>query len=149
MALECTFLIDSPALESFIGKWLDGTLPGPEFTHAGHLAACAWLAFDYQGEELAEAMKAELIRFNAAVGTPNSPDRGYHETLTRFWCALVEEAIAGQSTRLEAARHAVSVFGEDRNATDRYYSFNVLKSRLARQEWIEPDVHPLPTRQKL
>ncbi len=105
------------------------------------------MAFDFSGEELACAMKRELIRFNAAVGTPNSPDRGYHETLTRFWCALVEEAVAGQTTRLDAARHAVAVYGEARNATDRYYSFDVLKSRQARQEWIAPDVRPLPTTQ--
>lgn len=124
-------------------------MPGPEFTHAVHVAACAWLTFEYSGDELAGAMKAELLRFNAAVGTPNSPDRGYHETLTRFWCVLVEQAVVGQKTRLEAARHAVGIYGEDRKASDRYYSFDVLKNRLARREWIAPDVRPLPTTQTL
>ncbi len=145
MASEYTFLTSAEALDSFIGKWREGTLPGQEFTHAAHVAACAWLTFEYRGEELAEAIKAELIRFNAAVGTPNSPDRGYHETLTRFWCVLVEALVAGQPTRLAAARHAVEAYGNDRQASDRYYSFDVLKSRLARLEWIAPDVRPLPT----
>jgi hypothetical protein len=145
VAVEFTFLNSAEALDSFIEQWRNGTLPGPEFTHAAHVAACAWLTFEYRGEELAGAMKAELIRFNAAVGTPNSPDRGYHETLTRFWCVLVEVAVTGEKTRLDAARRAVAVYGDDRKASDRYYSFDVLKSRLARQEWIEPDVRPLPT----
>ena len=84
------------------------------------MAACAWLTFEYRGE---------------------------HETLTRFWCVLVEALVAGQPTRLAAARHAVEVYGDDRQASDRYYSFDVLKSRLARKEWIAPDVRPLPTTQ--
>ena len=145
--MEHKFLSSAGELEAFIEAWRAGTLPGPEFTHAGHLAACAWLAFDYRGEELAEAMKEHIIRFNAAVGTPNSPDRGYHETLTRLWCALVEEAVAGQPDRLASARRAVAAYGEDRGAADRYYSFNVLTDRFARQHWVEPDVRPLPTRQ--
>lgn len=145
MPREYGFLDDDAALESLIARWLDGTLPGPEFTHAAHVAACAWLAMRYCGEELAQAMKRELIRFNAAVGTPNSLERGYHETLTRFWCALVEDAVAGHTDALEAARKAVSIYGDDRNAAARYYSFDVFKSRPARQRWIAPDLLALPT----
>jgi hypothetical protein len=139
MALE-PFLVDEDALETLISRWRDGSLPGPEFTHAAHLAACAWLSFEYHGEELVQEMKRLLIWFNKVVGTPNSPDRGYHETLTRFWCVRVEEAVAGNVTRLAAARTAVAMYGDDRLATDRYYSFDVLKSREARKRWIAPDM---------
>jgi len=101
---EHPFLADEAAPDSLIRRWTDGTLPSPEWTHAAHLAACAWLTFDYRGEDLAQAMKRELIRFNTAVGTPNNEDRGFQETLTRFWCARVEEAVRGHATRLEPAR---------------------------------------------
>jgi hypothetical protein len=141
--MEFEFLKSEPALKSLVARWLDRTLPGPEFTHAAHLATCAWLAFDHQGEELVQVMKRGLIRFNAAVGTPNSLDRGYHETLTRFWCVLVEKAVGGQVTRLGAARTVVAKYGEDRLASDRYYSFDVLRSREARARWIPPDMAEL------
>lgn len=121
-------------------RWLDCSLPGPEFTHAAHLAACAWLSFDFQGEDLVQEMKRHLIRFNAVAGTPNTEDRGYHETLTRFWCARVEEVVAGSVTKLGAARAVVGMYGDDRLAVDRYYSFDVLKSKEARKGWIEPDM---------
>jgi len=134
------FLGSEGALESLVRRWQDRTLPGPEFTHAAHLATCAWLAFDYRGTRLAQVMKRGLIRFNAAVGTPNSEDRGYHETLTRFWCSLVEKTIEGHVTRLAAARAVVAKYKDDRLACDRYYSFDVPKSREARKKWIAPDM---------
>ncbi len=139
-----SFLESEAALEEMFQRWKDGSLPGPAFNHGAHLAVCAYLAFEFRGEELALAMKRELIRFNAAVGTPDDPDRGYHETLTRFWCALVEDAISGQTTKLEAARNAVQIYGDDRNAASRYYDFDVLKSREARRVWIPPNLKRLP-----
>jgi hypothetical protein len=140
MPLEHAFLAGESALETLIHRWREGTLPGPEFNHAAHLAACAWLTFDYRGEALAAIMKRELIRYNEAVGGKNTDDSGYHETLTRFWCSLVEEEVKSCSTRLAAARAAVTRYGEDRNAAQRYYSFDVLKSREARRTWIAPDL---------
>lgn len=141
--MEFEFLKNKAALKSLVERWRDASLPGPEFTHAAHLATCAWLAFDFKSEDLVQEMKHGLILFNSVVGTPNDPDRGYHETLTRFWCALVEKAVEGQMTRLSAARHVVALYGEDRLACDRYYSFDVLKSRDARKRWIPPDMAQL------
>jgi hypothetical protein len=140
MVPDAPFLDSASSLENLVRQWLKCSLPGPEFTHAAHLAVCAWLSFDFQGEALVQKMKRHLIRFNKKVGTPNTEDRGYHETLTRFWCARVEEAVAGSVIRLGAARAAVGMYGDDRLAFDRYYSFDVLKSREARKCWIEPDV---------
>ena len=133
MPVDYPFLASHEALESFIRRWLEGTLPAPEFNHAAHVAVCACLACRYRGEELVQAMKRELIRFLAVVGVPNSPDSGYHETLTRFWCVLVEETVDERLSPLEAARNAVAIYGEDRTATSRYYSYDVFKSREARQ----------------
>jgi hypothetical protein len=141
--MEFEFLKSEAALESLVRRWQECTLPGPEFTHAAHLAACAWLTFDFRGEELAGVMKRGLIQFNEAAGTPNSADRGYHEMLTRFWCALVEKSAEGHATRLSAARAVVGTYSDDRSASDRCYSFNVLKSREARQNWIQPDMQEL------
>jgi hypothetical protein len=141
--MEFEYLKSEIALGSLVRRWQERTLPGPEFTHAAHLATCAWLAFDFRGAKLVQAMKRGLILFNVAVGTPNSSDRGYHETLTRFWCALVEKAVEGHVTRLGAARAVVAMYGDDRLVCDRYYSFDVLKSRVARKKWIKPDMQAL------
>ncbi len=142
------FLTSEDALDAFLSHWITGTLPEAEFTHAAHVAVCAYLAHGNQGD-LFQRMKTRILHFNLSVGTPNTPDRGYHETLTRFWCALVGTLVhqGDYATKLEAARAAVATFGTDHMATDRYYSFNVLRSREARQRWIEPDLAPLPNTQ--
>jgi hypothetical protein len=143
MEFEFEFLKSEAVLQSLVERWQSRTLPGREFTHAAHLATCAYLAFDYRGAKLAQAMKRGLIRFNASVGTANTEDRGYHETLTRFWCLLIEKSVATQVTRLGAARTVVAQYGEDRLVCDRYYSFDVPKSREARKMWIPPDMAEL------
>jgi hypothetical protein len=58
-------------------------------------------------------MKRGLILFNVAVGTPNSPDRGYHETLTRFLVRTVEKAVEGHVTRLGAAIKGLITIASD------------------------------------
>jgi hypothetical protein len=87
-------------------------------------------------------MKDGLYRFNAAVGTPATDDRGYHETLTRFWCTLLFFQIhrGHFHSCLHAANGMLAAFGTKSRADRDYYSFDVLKSKEARRIWIAPDV---------
>jgi hypothetical protein len=86
-------------------------------------------------------MKSGLYRFNEATGTPNTEDRGYHETLTRFWVTvLFFEIHRGHfSSRLSAANAMVTRYGNNSRAERPYYSFDVLNSNPARKNWIPPD----------
>ena len=117
------------------------TLPKAAWTHSAHVAVAAYYAFDHPVETTFDKMKFGLLRFNNAVGTANTEDSGYHETLTRFWAGLVSEFVrrTGFASRFEAVRGAVAEFGEDSGRYRRYYSFDALKDRRARREWIPPD----------
>jgi hypothetical protein len=46
------------------------------------------------------------------------------------------------STRFEAVKHATELFGKERDRHRFYYSFDVVKDRRARREWIKPDRMP-------
>ncbi len=135
------FLASEDALHEFVRAWELETLPKAAWTHAAHVAVAANYAFDHSAEATFDKMKAGLLRFNTAAGTANTEDSGYHETLTRFWSGLVSEFVRRPefSSRFEAVRGAVAEFGEDSNLYRRYYSFDVLKDRRARREWIPPD----------
>lgn len=85
-------------------------------------------------------MRRGIKRHNAAVGTADTPDSGYHETLTRFWIRILSLRLGGYSDPWLAARHAVESFGEDRNLHRLYYSFEVVKDRAARAAWVPPDL---------
>lgn len=142
--LEHPFLVSEAALDDFVHRWETGRLTKSEWTHAAHVGTAAYYAFDLETEALFERMKAGIIQHNESVGTANTEDNGYHETLTRFWVETIGELLRGRrfSSRFEAVKHATEIFGEDRNRHRLYYSFDVVKDRRARREWIKPDREP-------
>ena len=128
-------------LQRFAEAWKAGKLPKAEWTHAAHVAMAAYFAVDHAAEATFAMMKAGILHHNASVGTPNTEDNGYHETLTRFWSSEIGEFVrAGRYTsRWEAVRAAVSAFGADRDRFRRFYSFDVVRDQRARREWVAPD----------
>jgi hypothetical protein len=135
------FLESEPGLQHFVEVWKAGQLPKAEWSHAAHVAMAAYFAFDHAPDATFAIMKAGILHHNTSVGTPNTEDNGYHETLTRFWSTEIGNFVrVGRfGSRWEAARAAVSVFGPHRDRFRLFYSFDVVRDRRARREWIPPD----------
>jgi flavin reductase (DIM6/NTAB) family NADH-FMN oxidoreductase RutF len=144
LRLEYPFLESEAALEKFVHRWEAGRLTKAEWTHGAHVGTAAYHAFELDAEALFRRMKTRIIYHNECVGTANTEDNGYHETLTRFWAETVGEFVrSGRfSTRFEAVKHSTQRFGEDRDRHRLYYGFDVVKDRRARREWIKPDREP-------
>ena len=138
-------LLESEAeLQRFVEAWKAGRLPKPEWTHAAHVGVAAYFAFDHAAEATFAIMKTGILHHNTSVGTANTEDNGYHETLTRFWSTEIGEFVrAGRfASRLEAVRAAVAAFGSERDRFRQFYSFDVVSDRRARREWVAPDLIP-------
>jgi hypothetical protein len=139
------FLESEVALRKFVADWEACALPASAWTHSAHVAVAAYYACEHPAEECYRRMKSGILRFNGCTGVVNTPDRGYHETLTRFWSKAIADFVSqsvgsdATSSRLAMARAAVKEF-DDRQCWRRYYSFDVLRSREARREWIPPDL---------
>jgi len=146
LAIEHPFLKSSEALESFVIDWTTGVLPKAVWTHGAHVAVTGFHAFDNSAENVFAAMKQGILHFNSCTGVMNGPDSGYHETLTRFWSNTITRCIsdAQPHSRFDAAAYAVRLFGEDRDLPALFYSFDVVRDRRARKEWVPPDQEPLP-----
>lgn len=136
-----SFLADETTFAEFVCAWEAGMLPRSAWTHAAHVAVVAAYAFDRPEEPVFHKMKQGILHYAACVGIVNDEDHGYHETLTRFWSALVSDFVRERklSSRLEAARGAVAEFGPRRDCYLDYYTFDVAKDRRARREWVPPD----------
>jgi hypothetical protein len=65
------------------------TLPIHEWTHEAHLTVAFWHLWQYPKMEALCYLRSGIIAYNVAVGTPNTPSSGYHETITQFWVALI------------------------------------------------------------
>jgi len=120
----------------------DRTLPSSQWTHAAHLRI-AWLHLArYELDEAHLRMRAGILRLNATHGLVETPQRGYHETLTRVWLALVRAA-----RRAAAGRDSTSVLGDpglERTAPLRFYRRERLFSVEARATFVPPDLAELP-----
>jgi len=142
--LRYPFLDGEQSLEQFLRSWESGTLPRSSWTHGAHVAVAAYYAFEYSPEMAFQMTKSGILHFNVSVGTANTEDGGYHETLTKFWAGIVGGFVRGRQfpSRLEAVRDAVRQFGEDRDLHRLYYCFDVVRDRRARRQWIQPDREP-------
>jgi hypothetical protein len=120
----------------------DRTLAPAQWTHAAHLRI-AWLHLArYELDEAHLRMRAGILRLNAAHGLVESPERGYHETLTRVWLVLVRAARRQAPDRDPAS--LASDPGLARTAPLAFYSRDRLFSLAARAIFVPPDLAELP-----
>jgi hypothetical protein len=118
------------------------TLSDGDWTHTTHLRV-AWMHLArYHIDEAHLRMRVGIILLNAVHGLVETPQRGYHETLTRAWFALVAEERRRDPCADSAAFVAAHALGRD--APLRHYTRERLFSLEARSVFVPPDVSALP-----
>ena len=139
-------LASPEALDAFLLGFEQGKLAKSEWTHGAHVAVAGYYLFDSNFETVLPLMRTRISAFNLAVGGANTETSGYHETLTHFWLLIVAELLRQRqpTSRFEAARQTVAIFGEARTLHTLYYSGNVVQDTEARRQWRAPDLLPLP-----
>ncbi|MBS0195801.1 MAG: hypothetical protein JSR77_03500 [Planctomycetes bacterium] len=129
----------------FLDRFDSARLPGPDWTHEAHVRA-AWLYLrQHQLDEAHILIRVRIIRLNAFHNLNETPQHGYHDTLTRVMLMLVRHAMAGDPSAdsLTFARRHAAAIGKE--AVLRHYSRDLVNSAAARARFIEPDLAPLPT----
>jgi hypothetical protein len=136
------FLRDEESLLAFYRAFQDRTLWQREWSHAAHVCVAACTIIE-SPQDAVDLLRERIRRYNEAVGTLNTPDAGYHETLTVFWTETIRRHLSkleAGTPFLEAVRSAVLEFAPKSNMYQRYYSYDILRSREARAKWVEPDL---------
>ena len=121
------------------------TLPKEAWTHAAHLRTAWPFLQRHAVDEAHLLMRAGIIKLNASHGLVESATRGYHETMTCVWFALVAAA-RRQTPALTDSREFLATHAEllGKEAPLRYYSRELLFSVAARARFVAPDLAPLP-----
>ena len=120
-------------------------IPRGAWTHAAHLVVALWYLLLYGPAEGGERVRAGIQRLNSANGVPQTPEGGYHETITRFYLWAIRRHLrdAPRDASIgDLARSLIVAWG-DKNRPLEYYSRDRLFSREARVGWVEPDLRPL------
>lgn len=126
-------------------RFLNRTLPKPEWTHAAHFAVALCLLKDRGAATYAEL--PTLIRaYNEATGVENSDYDGYHETITVASLKAVDAWLAhvpsDRSLHVTLADLLASPLGRS-DWLLKHWSKDRLFSVDARRNWLEPDLEPL------
>jgi hypothetical protein len=120
-------------------------LPHAEWTHRAHLTVAAWYIMWYGPDQALDRVRDGITALNAAHGVVQTPTRGYHETMTRFYVWLVSRAVERAGIRAPLGQIVDRVVDEceDRQLPYTYYSRERLSSWEARSGWVEPDLASL------
>jgi len=127
-------------------KFLDRSLPKPEWTHAAHLAVTLWLIRHRPALDLDEKLPGLIRAYNEATGTPNTDSGGYHETITRASLAAVRTRLAASpdAPLIEVLDRLLASPLANSNWLLEYWSRERLFSVTARRAWLAPDLKALP-----
>lgn len=125
---------------SLWSQFQDTTLPEPEWKHRTHLRIAFMHLQRWSLDESHLRMRVAIIRLNGAHGLVETPERGYHETLTRTWLMIVDAA-RREPPRYDDSEAFLASHPElvDKSLPLRSYSQELLMSLRARTIFVEPD----------
>lgn len=131
-------------LESLIERWNHQKLPKSEWTHEAHIAVATWYNWHHDPQTALELVRPLIIAHNEYVGTPNSDNEGYHETITKFWIICCSNFMNENpcSSPIEAHLKIMNSSVVSSNYPLQYYSKGLLFSVKARHHWVESDLKP-------
>lgn len=128
--------------QAFLKAFEDGTLSPSEFSHRGHIRM-AWLYLRAYGwDEGIVRIRSGIQAFAARLGATTK----YHETITVCWARVVQHMIQDQP-HINNFDDFIAHFPQilDSHLIERHYSAELLRSPLARQQWVEPDLVLMPS----
>lgn len=130
-------------LQTLAERFEAATLPQPEWTHQAHVAVALYFV-RHHSERALETMRAGIVRLNAFHGVPQTPEGGYHDTLTMFWVRYIGRILAQHGDLdWDSLYETVQIACADRKVPLRHYSRELLMSWQARTSLVEPDLAPI------
>ena len=120
--------------EQLIDRFKAAELPQSEWNHRAHLIVALHYLAEYPPQEALERLRTDIQNLNLLHGVYTTPQRGYHETRTRVWLAVLLAGLKeGTAPGDLVERYACHDVVRD------YYSAERLESLEARLDWLPPD----------
>jgi len=134
--------------EEFLTQFLDGTLPFEQWTHRAHVRVAYLHLSKYRFPEALARIRRGIQAYNRANHVSEGPTSGYNETTTHAFTVLVAATMQAYGEAIPATDS--SSFCDlhpqlmNRSALRFFYSPARREDPLAKTQFIEPDLAPLP-----
>lgn len=138
---------DDATIERLAVRLIDHSLPHGEWTHAAHFAATLWLLRHRPALTGAAAMRDLISRYNAAVGTVNDDNGGYHHTIARASVGAAARHLRGHPADTPLHVMLAVLMASPQGRSDwllGYWRRETLFGVAARRDRVAPDLTPLP-----
>ena len=128
-------------IQTLVNGFRSRTLPAAQWTHEAHLITGLWFNYTYSYFEAICYLRGGIISYNLSTGGENTPEKGYHETLTLFWCRVLSDFT--EKNRMLSLEEVCNRFlnseWSSKDLPFQYYTRDILFSTKARARWVEPD----------
>jgi hypothetical protein len=140
--------VDMTPDEELLRQFEDLTLPFEQWTHRAHVRVAYLYLTRHPFDGALEHVRRGVMRYNAANHVPEAPLSGYNETTTRAFLHLIAAVKAAY-----AATHPVESSDAFCNAHPQLMTKHALRlfyspqrrgDPLAKRQFVEPDLAPLP-----
>jgi len=131
--------------EEFLDAFESCTLPREQWTHHAHLRVAYLYASTHEWHGAIDRVRRGIQAYNKATDTPESLNRGYHETITQSFLRLVfaAQSRTGPHPSSEDFCQAHPEL-QSKYVLQTFYSTERLMTMQAKAEFVEPDLNPLP-----
>jgi hypothetical protein len=132
---------DLEQIHAVIGGFESATVSPSEFSHASHMTVAAAYLLELPFQEALSRMRDGLRRLLKLNGL-----EGYNETITVFWFLYVMNFIAEAGHGLDQLELTNRLLASCSGSAliKSFFSAELLSSEVARAEWVEPDLKPIP-----
>ena len=132
-------------ITELVMKFSQRTLPKAKWTHQAHLLVGLWHNLHHDFDTALEMVRTKIKAYNTSVGTLNTDDSGYHETLTIFWMIVTKSYLLKYPSlpQEEACHRFLQSNCASRNHPSVYYTKECLFSRNARKRWINGNLRKI------
>jgi hypothetical protein len=138
-------MTNGAADKEFLAAFENCTLPFDEWHHRAHVKVAYLYLRELPFDEALEKARANIQRYNAATNTPETLERGYHETITVAWMRLVQFTLREYGPSVSADEFlAAQEHLLNRKALRFFYSRDRIVSWQAKEKFVEPDLAPFP-----
>src|SRR5437762_2066332 len=131
--------------DSFIEQFENCTLPFDQWHHRAHVKLAYLYAVRFGPETAARKLRDGIRAYNAANDVPDTPTRGYHETMTMAWLHVINTTmqVYGQKPTADEFFDFHPQLGH-KKILRLFYSPKLFMSPRAKREFVEPDLTRLP-----
>jgi hypothetical protein len=134
--------------EDFLARFEDCSLPFEQWTHRSHVKVAYLYLRKYSFAAALVRIRTAIQAYNHANRVPEGPTSGYNETTTRAFLSLVAATMAayGEAIPTTDADSFCDAHPQlmTRHVLRFFYSPAARMNPLAKTQFVEPDLVPLP-----